>query len=80
MKLGLATRGKWTSEHAVSQDVYIYIYIYIYIFAKVKFQNLKLLSMLYTYLYFIISCSYICLKLYMLIIIQKLYFEKGFII
>ena len=29
MKLGLTTRGKWTSEHDVSQDVYIYIYIYI---------------------------------------------------
>ena len=39
----LATRGKWTSEHDVSQDVYIYIifgkYIYIYIIAKVKFQK-----------------------------------------
>ena len=49
LKLGLTTRGKWTSEHDVSQDVYIYIYIfgktifiyiYIYIIAKVKFQKL----------------------------------------
>ena len=40
----LATRGKWTSEHDISQDIYIYIifgiYIYIYIIAKVKFQKL----------------------------------------
>ena len=44
VKLGLTTRGKWTSEHDVSQDIYIYIifgkYIYIYIIAKVKFQKL----------------------------------------
>ena len=31
MKLGLATRGKWTLEHDVSQDIYIYIYIHMYI-------------------------------------------------
>ena len=39
MKLGLETRGKWTSNHDVSQDVYIYIhiYIYIYIFGKTIF-------------------------------------------
>ena len=37
LKFGLVTRGKWTLEHDVSQDVYIiyilvqiYIYIYIY--------------------------------------------------
>ena len=60
MKLGLATRGKWTSEHDVSQDVYIYIYFLVnthtHIIAKVKFQNLISLSMLYTYLNFIIYC------------------------
>ena len=66
MKLGLATRGKWTSEHDVSQDVYIYMYFLVnththththtHIIAKVKFQNLISLSMLYTYLNFIIYC------------------------
>ena len=45
MKLGLATRGKWTSKHGVSQEVYNYIYI----FAKVKFQKFIPLSMLYTH-------------------------------
>ena len=29
MKLGLAIRGKWTSEHDVSQDVHNYIYTYL---------------------------------------------------
>jgi len=29
VKLGLATRGKRTSEHVVSQDVYIYIHTYL---------------------------------------------------
>ena len=28
VKLGLAIRGKWASEHDVSQDVYLYIYIF----------------------------------------------------
>ena len=33
LKLGLVTRGKWTSEHDVSQDVYIiYILVQIYIY------------------------------------------------
>ena len=31
VKVGLGNKGKWTSEHDVSQDVYNYIYIYIYI-------------------------------------------------
>ena len=70
MKLGLETRGKWTSNHDVSQDVYIYIYIYI--FAKVKFQNLCIyihicksevsklipLLMLYTYLILLFLVCY----------------------
>ena len=58
----LATKGKWTTEHDVSQDVYNYIYIgknisiYIYIIVKVKFQKLITSSMLYTYLISIIHC------------------------
>ena len=60
VKVGLGNRGKWTSEHDVSQDVYnyIYIYIYIYIFAKVKFQKLVPLSMLYTYLILLFLVCY----------------------
>ena len=58
VKVGLGNRGKWTSEHDVSQDVYNYIYIYIYIFAKVKFQKLVPLSMLYTYLILLFLVCY----------------------
>ena len=56
VKVGLGNRGKWTSEHDVSQDVYNYIYIYI--FAKVKFQKLVPLSMLYTYLILLFLVCY----------------------
>ena len=54
MKIGLVTRGKWTSKNDISQDVHTHTHTHI--FEKVKFQNIILLSMLYTYLNFIISC------------------------
>ena len=59
MKFGLATRGKRTSIHDVSRDMYTHTHTHTYIFAKVKFQNLLSLSMLYIYLDFIISCKFL---------------------
>ena len=82
LKFGLVTRGKWTLEHDVSQDVYIiyilvqiYIYIYIYIIAKVKFpKSYTIVNALYIPEFYYIL--YISLKLYMLRMTQNYILRK----
>ena len=85
MKLDLATRGKWTLEHDVSQDMSIYIYIFgknIFIYI----HNCKSeVSKTYTivnalYLPEFYYLLYIILKLYMLRMTENYIFEKIFVI
>ena len=60
MKLGLATRAKWTSEYDVSQNVCLYIYIYIYIHMHIcKSEVSKSYIIAYTYLNFINYCKFL---------------------
>ena len=67
MKLGLPTRGKWTSEHDVSQG------------KSEVFKNLHHYQCFVRILEFYYFLS-VTLKLYMLRMIQNYIFEKVFVI
>ena len=73
VKHDLATRGKWTLEPNLSQDVCIYIYTHI--FAKAKFQKTyTIVNALYILEFYYFLC--VTLKLYMLRMTQNYILRK----
>ena len=76
MKFGLVTRGKWTSEHDISQDMYFFIYTHICKSEVSKYYIIFNALYIIEFYYFL----YIILKFYMLRMTQNYIFEKVFII